>query len=231
MIYNTAFLLTATGTLLVGVVIWRTHIPPPVTIDAAILLDRSQSMQSPCVDLPGTVERVLKILSTRPGSTFSVLVSGDVLSANQPVLLFDNLSVATQRVMRNQKRRLQDESDLIQKITAGCNSQPSPARTPIYLDIQQTLAHLHANDGAFVEKQLFVLSDLHETAEPRLNKALRQPVGARVPSPAPLNNAAINVVICGYAETRDRRHLAPTRIVEVWTRFFSNPDLVRFEPF
>ena len=220
------------GGFLLGFVAWRLQAPAPVPITAGVLIDRSDSMQDPCAALAETTSRILQLSADRNGSTLAVFVTGDLGSANQPVLLASREAPTRQRLLKGSQLLQLEKAAFVDELKKRCAQQPVTRTSPIYAALQDAVNHLRSVAAPAGDRQLFVVSDLRETVEPHIKKALAQPLGSKIKGPlALIDNTAVRVVICGYAQTRDQQARQNERLIEVWNQLFTDPSLVKFEPF
>jgi hypothetical protein len=221
----------ALGVPLLGFVAWRLRTPPLESITAAVLIDRSESMQNPCAALVDTTGRVLQLSADRPNSSLAVFVTGDLASANQPVLLASREAPTRTRLLKGSQLLQLERIAFTDELKRLCVQQPATRISPIYSALKDAVSHLHAVDLPANDRRLFVVSDLRENVDPAITKALAQPLGTKIRDPLPIDNTAVSVVVCGYAQTRDHQSLQNERLIEVWRQLFADPTLVKFEPF
>lgn len=238
---------------LVAFGMWRynkyRHLPPPA--HAVLLRDRSDSGLGSCDNLAAMGRELLASSLFAAGSTIAIMETGDNSTAGEPVLL-DVLEVpVTQRVIEGRSRNAQRQQELLDQIKVRCEEAGQTNQSPIYMAIRRAIEHLRARgcDGRS-NCILYVQSDLEEMSERRIRELLNQtpqPVrrtSSIVPQlPTPINNAGINVRICGLSETvgtvevgSDRRRTftpmhdaqRADRIRQVWEGLFSDPQHVIF---
>ena len=221
----------ALGVPLLGFVAWRLRTPPLESITAAVLIDRSDSMQNPCTSLVDTTGRILRLSADRTGSTLAVFVTGDSASANQSVLLTSKEAPMRTRMLKGSQLLQLERAAFADELKRRCVQQPTTRTSPIYSALKDAVSHLRGGDLRATDRRLFVVSDLRENVDPVITKALSQPLGTKTKGPLPIDNTAVSVTICGYAQTRDHQSLQNERLIEVWKKLFADPTLVRFEPF
>lgn len=221
----------ALGVPLLGFVAWRLRTPPLASITAAVLIDRSDSMQNPCAALADTTGRVLQLSADRAGSTLAVFLTGDPASANQPLLLASRAAPMRTRLLKGSQFLQLARTAFSDELKTLCVQQPTTRTSPIYSALKDAVNHLRAVDLPGSDRRLLVVSDLRENVDPAITKALTQPLGTKIRSPIPIDNTAVSVIVCGYAQTRDHQRLQNERLIEVWSQLFTDPTLVRFEPF
>jgi hypothetical protein len=230
--------------VLLGFVGWRAYQPhtPRVAPNIGVVSDRSRSKLDACRSEGGQVRRALALPGLRKSSTLLVFATGDSSTLGEPVEVARLTGFKAKRAMESPASAESKERTLVRKLVEQCNALPQATITPIFLAIRRATEQLRAigcNPGAC---HLFVQSDLRENVEPAIQRAL----AARRPAatlPAPIDNAGIPVNICGPAETtggadvkegrRGRRFRDAEdadRIMAVWRRLFTAPDLVTFEP-
>jgi len=222
--------LAATG-LLFGFVTWRLQSPRPPEVQAGVLFDRSDSVHEPCIALSGLANEIVQAAAGQDGVTISIFATGDTSTADGPELLLSRHLLVRQRLMKGKQRVAAERQALIAQLQMRCKQESITRRSPIFFGVQESVRHLRAADGVNTERQLFVISDLRETVEPRITRALAQPLGAKPMLPEPINNAGVRITFCGFAQTRDQHHISNERLIEVWSKLFNEPHGVKFQPF
>jgi len=231
--------------VVLGFVGWRAYHPPisGVAPSIGVVGDRSMSMLDACRSEGGQVKRALALPGLTKSSVLFVSTTGDDSTRGEPREVARLAGFKAKRAMESPASAERKERALIRKLVEQCNTLPQATITPIFLAIRRAIEQLRAMGcGAGVGCYLFVQSDLRENVDPAIRRAL----AARRPAatlPAPIANAGIPVNICGPAETtggadaREGRHAGrfhdaedADRIVAVWRRLFTAPDLVTFEP-
>ncbi len=172
-------LYTALGGVLLGFVAWRIQTPQPGVPLSDILVDRSESMQNPCSAMAGLIERQV----TLSRGEFAIFTTGAENSAHEPVLLPSRPAPTQERLIKSKRRLAQDQRAFVRQLQVLCSQQPAALVSPIYLGVQQAVAHLRGAAGQ-VDRQLFVISDLRENFNPRVKRALGQPLGTKAKLPA-----------------------------------------------
>jgi hypothetical protein len=243
MIKNLLIIAAIVATLLIFVG-WRLQTPPPPALQTSILLDVSSSFPSPCMTLEGMVRLAQERSSGHPGSTITVLTSGDAKTAFEPAPLLTQSLSDHQRLMRGKQAVQRDKEAFVAEFVKLCSALPTTKATPLFLDIKHAVEHARPVPGGSVHAQVFVITDLEETKEPQIVRALRQRPGTKSPLPQPINNTNVEITICGYAQTIGetkgedgirRNFTAPRtaqhadRLLEVWQQLFT--DHVTFDSF
>lgn len=216
--------------LLLGFVAWRLQTVPPAVPLVAILVDHSQSVQNPCAALAGAAALAVQ----SPPVELSVFLTGDARSAYAPVLIPSRPVPQGRRLIKGRGRLLADREAVVRDLGEQCGKQSTPLTSPIFLGIQNVVAHLRSASGVG-DRRLVVITDLRENYDPRIAAALVQHLGAKAKLPI-IDNAGVAVSVCGYAQTVEkqghgRRPPQTDRLLEVWQQLFTDPTLVSFKPF
>jgi len=140
-------------------------------------------------------------------------------------------SPARQRIFNGKQHQSEEERAFVQRIEERCRAVSTTRISPIYVGIQDAIEQLRVLQPQVAERLLTVISDLRENVDPRLRKALTQPLGTRSPLPQPVNNVGVTITLCGYAQTRANQSIQADRLIEVWTQLFTDPSRVSFGPF
>jgi hypothetical protein len=227
---------------------WRVHAMRTLRVDHyAVVWDRSLSYGGGCPSLVGPAEAALLNPNVSDRSTISIFVSGASSTAREPRRLASSPIPTSRKVMEGQRARFERQTALLRELQGRCKSIRPTSISPIFLAVKQAIADLRAEgckEGSQCE--LWVSSDLQENGVRAIKERLDGAPHTREPLPAPLENAGINVTLCGFAETaghlvdpsgreirgvvaRDPRR--DDRLQAVWRALFSKPDLVGFEPY
>jgi hypothetical protein len=214
---------------------------------AAVVRDRSESVISGCDCTAALVKRALDSPGIGAGSTVTVTVTGDESTAGEPRLLASLKVPVNRRVLEGRSAALKEREELLESVKTLCEELPQTKTSPIFRAIGRAIEHLRSlGCGPGLECALYVQTDLEETGDGQIRRALTQPTQNKLSLPSPINNDAIDVVISGVAETaglvtgndgKTRQMTKPRdpervdRIRSVWSALFTNPERVRFEPY
>ncbi len=211
--------------------LWRYRKPPLLRAEVVLVYDRSDSMPQDCDSVVALGQRALSLPSVRENSTLTFFATGDQSTHFEPVLVASYSLPVTRLVTEGNKRLADRQQAFLEDLRKRCAALPPTAVSPIVQAINRALAHLTSLGDEKSVRYLIVRSDLEETTDAAVKRALAQ--GASAPTRAPtLDNAGVNIVLCGSAELTgpDYRH-SSERIKEVWTGLFTQPDQLRFEPY
>lgn len=138
------------------------------------------------------------------------------------------------------------ETELLTNIKNRCGEAKPTQVSPIFQAILRGVGHLKSVGSAQDSRYLFIQTDGEETANPQIKKALSQKTTTTPKLPPPIKNDGVHVVFCGLAETvglttdvnnksrrltRTRDPERDARLQQVWSKLFSKPELVSFEPY
>jgi hypothetical protein len=153
----------------------------------------------------------------------------------------------TQKVLEGKSANLRRQEELLSDIQSKCKTIRRTSISPIFLGVRQAIADLRAHECE--ENSLckvFVDSDLEENVESSIKEGLDKRHSTRHFSTEPLDNQGIGVTFCGVAVTtprtmnssgeETRRTLTRDSDREenlrmVWRSLFTQPELVKFEPY
>jgi hypothetical protein len=232
----------------VGFVAWRVYaMRTHETPHYELVEDASASHWGGCESLVGMTEQVLRKNGAASDSTLTVLVLGDQSTANEPWRMGTYSIPTVRKVLEGRSGRLQHEQEILNDISRKCQRLRRTTTSPIFLGVTQAVADLRARGCAATSHcELFVDTDLAENVEPSIRKMLSQNENKRSISPSRVDNAGIDVVLCGIAVTDGRIYDLTAketrksvrsdservyRIQEVWRSLFAEPTIVRFEPY
>jgi hypothetical protein len=221
----------------------RTHETPHYEL----VEDASASHWGGCESLVGMTEQVLQKNGAASDSTLTVLVLGDQSTANEPWRMGTYSIPTVRKVLEGRLGRMRHEQEILNDILRKCQRLRRTTTSPIFLGVTQAVADLRAR-GCAAEShcELFVDSDLAENVELSIRKMLSPNDSKRSISPTRVDNAGIDIVLCGIAVTDGRIYDVTTkgtrksvrsdservyRIQEVWRSLFAEPAIVTFEPY
>ena len=183
----------------------------------------------------------------RVGSTMTLFSTGDTETAAEPIQTSLSALPISRRVQDGRARIERLENEFLSSLQQRCSEAARTNRSPIFLAVKQSVEQLKSQRNSREgEYHLYVHSDLEETANRDIRKALDAQPGAPLKLPQKIDNTGVTVVFYGYAETTgqvtnargQRRQMTRTRtpqsvdrLREVWSALFSQPALVSFVPF
>jgi hypothetical protein len=234
--------------LCAGFVGWRVHVLANYFAPQfAIVVDPSLSHPGGCDSLLGLADQVLHSDGISRDSTLTVFVLGDASTANEPWQLGRYSIPVTRRVLEGKTSNQQRLDELLADIRRKCGTIHRTKVSPIFLGVKQAVADLHAHEcSESTHCRVFVDSDLEENVEAPIKEALDRTGKTKLALPEPLDNHGIEVSFCGLAVTtgrivnppgRETRRTLPRdpgrddRLKQVWRSLFTQPELVRFEPY
>jgi hypothetical protein len=229
-----------------GFVWWRLEAGDP-SAHAAILFDASGSQLRTCDAAKGLAIRAIDFIAHAPSPSLELFVIGDGESANEPRQLPLPLPPSTPKRVLSGRGTADDGSrSLPETVRTHCQELAPTNSSPIYLALRQVVAYVAGQGDSVSRRQVFVRSDLQETVERAIRKALLQPKGSSLDGlPPPIDNRIVAVSICGYAETqgnvrgpksrttytRPRTADSAERLTEVWTALFVRKETLALAPF
>jgi hypothetical protein len=235
-------------TLCAGFVGWRVRVLANHSAPQfEIVEDPSLSHPGGCDSLLGLADQVLHADDISRDSTLTVLVLGDASTAYEPWQLGRYSIPVTRRVLEGKDSNLQRLDELLTDIRHKCGTIHRTNISPIFLGVKQAVADLHANGCKETSLcKVFLDTDLEENVELPIKDALDRKGKTKLALPEPLDNHSIEVSFCGLAvttgrvvnppgkETRRALPRDPGRddwLRQVWRSLFTQPELVRFEPY
>ena len=212
----------------------------------AFIQDPSDSISTDCDRTIALVERALVNPDVGEGSTITMFALGDERTANEPRWLGQFNVPVIKRVIEGQRTASRAKQDLLSNVRARCADVKQTRRSPIFIGLKRGVEHLRAVGAPEDPRYLFIQTDGEEFDNKQIMEALNQRPGARSGLPSAIDNTNVRVTFCGLAETvgeiagsdhrmhhkshaRDEAHA--DRLREVWSRLFSKPELVTFEPY
>jgi hypothetical protein len=208
--------------------------------------DPSDSIQEDCGRMLGLTKRALTMDGTGAGSTITLFALGNSESANEPRLLAELEVPVIRRVIEGQRAATREKEALLANVENKCGGVKETNVSPIFQAVKRGVEHLQSVGSTHDQRYLFVQTDGEETENIKVKRALNLPPGAAAALPAPIPNKDVHVMFCGMAETigetqtdtrkaqqksRQRDERRSDRLREVWSRVFTNPELVTFEPY
>lgn len=220
----------------------RAHIP-----HSLVLYDRSGSAQGTCGSVVSLSLNAMKLPQMQKGSTVTVVITGDELTANEPVTLGSYVVPISDKVFEGKDDAVQKQNEILAEINGRCSQFSAARKSPVFLAMKSSIEQLRSlgcdeKTGCV----LFVKSDLQENAEPEIKAAVGGSRAALTKLPKPIDNRGISVRICGIAETqglvkdkdgtsrqmtKNRSALASDIVRQVWVSLFIDPANVSFSSF
>jgi hypothetical protein len=229
---KTVLLWTLAGSSAISFGVWRYFSPVLPGARVALLYDRSKSAPPGCDSVVALAQRALTLPDLRPGSTLTFFATGTSVTSLEPSLV-RMYPLPVGRLATEAPRRLRERQDTFAKDLRGrCMSLPRASISPLFRAVKEIIAQLRAG-GSNKPTALYLLvrSDLRETADPAIKRALSKSSATRR---ALIDNHGVHISFCGLAETLGSRSDASSgvdHIQAVWTTLFTDPELVTFEPY
>lgn len=211
-----------------------------------IAFDRSESTRSGCDCIARLARRVMSSPGITPQSTLTVLAIGNQATANEPVAVAQYQLPVLRKVIDGRESVNSRQAEILNDLTARCEKVATSDRSPILFTVMRGLEGLHNQGcGSGSACTLFVVSDGEELVDQSLKQAINGQKQQGKDAP-PLDNADIRIIFVGVAETnglmksadhgarqftRPRDLERARRLQEAWRARFTQPDLVRFEPY
>ena len=222
-IISVTLAVTALGT-------WRYLTPPPLTAQVALLNDASRSVNKDCASIVALGSQTLGLPNLRAQSSLTLFATTD----HDPSLIASFNLPADRLTTESDRQQVERRKMFLYQLSASCQTMTPTNTSPIFQSVKQVVAHLQANNNDRSVLYLFIRTDLHETAQPAIRKALSERMGSVDLSitTTPIDNAGVHISFCGYAESSDQEsRVNPDRLVEVWRTVFTHPELVHFDPY
>ena len=222
------WLLSAIAVL--GFCAWRYRQPPALRAQVALLYDRSESMAEGCDAVVSMAEHALTLPHVREGSILSFFATGDKKTGLEPLLVATYDLPVSRRATESDKRMIERQRAFVEDLRKRCTDLPSTNTSPIVQSLKQVAAHLNSLGDDHTVRFLLARTDLLETVELSVKRALGQRLGAPAPVVS-IENTGITMMLCGTAEIKSSGKATPERVKEVWTPLFTRSDLVQFQPY
>jgi hypothetical protein len=227
---------------------WRYQVgarPRPVA-QFGFIQDTSDSIASDCGRMEGLTKRALAMKTTGAGSKITLFAFGTKETANEPRFLGEFEVPVIRRVIEGQRAAAREKQSLLEKVRSSCKELGETKVSPVFQAVKRGVEHMQQTGNSIDERYLFVQTDGEETENPQIKAALKSTKGKLPTLPALIDNKGVHVTFCGIAETigdappekgkpkhrtpmRNQRHSDVLR--EVWTKVFTAPELVTFEPY
>lgn len=227
-------------------VAWRNSVPPLRPGYVAILVDPSDSRQRVCGQVGVIAQRQMNNSAMRRGSTITLFSTGGPASANEPVQHGTFVLPDTRATMGGPEAIATKQQELITSVTSRCMEISETTASPLFQGLKRVVEFLQEQDSRpNAHLTVYALTDGEETEVKEIKKAFDQPKGSAVAIPQ-IDNAGVNVQICGVAETigtvataggkqetktRPRDPQRADREREVWEHAFSQPASVSINPY
>lgn len=212
-----------------------------------IVVDRSRSHQDVCMSVQGIVSNLLHSPDIMHGSTLTVLATGNVETADEPVRIMEGLLPVSQKAIQSDKAKKHKEQGYLNEVLENCQHAAGTSRSPIFIAIKQEILDLQAKGcGHGAHCELEVDTDGEENVEKAIQHRIEGVAGNNAGVPRLLDNTGIAVDFCGVAVTRGKTFDAKghelhqvirrdakreDRIRSTWTSAFTAPGLVTFAPY
>ena len=227
---------------------WRYQVgasPRPVA-QFGFIQDTYDSIASDCGRMEGLTKRALSMKTTGPGSKIVLLAFGTKETANEPRFIGELEIPVIRRVIEGQRAAARQRQSLLEKVRNSCKELGETKVSPVFQAVKRGVEHMQQMGNSIDERYLFVQTDGEETENPEIKAALKSSKGKAPVLPALIDNRGVHVTFCGIAETIGdappqkgkpghrtamRNQHRSDRLREVWTKVFTNPELVTFEPY
>jgi hypothetical protein len=211
-----------------------------------IVVDPSESSGAGCRSVRSIAHHILEEGRAERDSDVTLLATGDQSTANEPRRLGLVQIPTSQRVIEGRVGfaiKLEEFEANLEKLCL----EAAPTKTsPIFLGAKRGADQLRGlgcvnSSGC----EMYVATDGEENAERQIQAALNIEKVDDLSLPEPIDNAAVEVTICGLSETvgtttgngqlrglsRAHDNKRVNRIQVVWSRLFTHPEQLRFIPF
>jgi len=217
-----------------------------VLAQVGIIRDLSDSTPGDCVRVMNLAKRALALPETGGGSTIALLTTGSKFTSNEPQNLVQVTVPEIRLVIEGQRRAEQQKNELLATLQQRCLEAQVTNVSPIFQAVKRGVEYLQNIGSKNDPRYLYVQTDGEETENAQIKKALGQAPGTNSKLPVPIDNRGVRVIFCGGAETvglttgannksyyasKQRSPQRVDRLREVWLSLFTNPELVKFEPF
>jgi hypothetical protein len=238
--------LALTVSMSLSFLFWRHSLPQPPASHIVAVHDRSRSAPDGCTGFTGLVQQALGQVVDGRRATLLLLVTGDKISADEPVeMVVEGSPFRAARSTDAPSAPQRQRALFLQALHSSCERQPATMRSPIYQAAARAVEHVRQRGDERSRRLVAVQTDLEELS----NAAMRRAARAVDPRQALANvsiidNAGVDVMFCGDAETwgasastgdgtltRPRDVDAIRRLRAAWTGVFAEPQRVTFEPF
>ncbi len=239
-----AGILVATG--ISAFLVWRNSVPQVRPGHVAIVVDPSDSRQKVCDQVGEIARRQMNDPAMHRGSTITLFSTGGPASANEPVQRGSFALPDTRGTMAGPEAIATKRQELVTSITARCMEIPETTASPVFQGLKRVVEFLREQDSRpNAHLTVYALTDGEETEVKEIKKAFDQPKGSPIAIPQ-IDNAGVNIQICGVAETigtvavaggkqetktRPRDPQRADREREVWEHAFSQPTSVGINPY
>jgi hypothetical protein len=201
------------------------HTPPPAHI--VDVIDASNSMRPDCLDDTKAIRGAMRSAGVRRGSTLTLIRTGDPSTKQEPQLVFqESIPAGAAMGPFSGGKKAKDVRDaFFARVQSACLGIRQTKRSPVVKAVRRGLAHLKSlgcpHKAGCV---LIVHSDLQDNDE-------LTPANKKSDTAQPLlDNAGINVVLCGFTATVEDGATANTdALLAMWQGLFLEP--VKVAPF
>jgi len=212
---------------------------PTRPVHAVVVIDQSGSVRSIGGAIAGVTEQCTRLPCIQKKSTITFMLTGTPQTADEPLLVGAYPILKSRNVMEGPSRT-NDNEELFQKVGVISNSIANTAPTsPLHLALLRGVQQLRVagcgrgQDAAHC--RLIGITDGEESEEPVIRKALHSNGEFKPPADLIIDNAGIEVQLCGLSQTTGntppRNAIGAARVEAVWKAIFSDPASVSFEPF
>lgn len=241
-------LMVICGAGVMGVGFWRYQVTEKSHPSHAVIVrDRSDSVLNGCDCTIALAKRAFADSHIGDGSTVTVTVTGDSVTANEPKLLSSIKVPLSRQVLEGRDAVVQQRQQILADISTECEKAGQTKVSPIFIAVKRATEHLRSGRcGPDSNCVVYVQSDLEETGDSQIREAIERRAHDKHALPQPINNDGINIVFYAIAETSGDiidangkiRRLTKThdpqrieRIKSVWSSLFTNSERVTFDPY
>jgi hypothetical protein len=227
----------------IGFTHWRYHTAGTFNeyVHFGILIDRSLSPDQKACATTFLHERLAQANFTS-GGTITLLATGDQSTQNEPMLVSSYKLMKSQRVILGKRDNMRQRTKVLNDLEGQLKGLQASEEEPIYLAISRAVERLRKSDERIDSKfYLYVMTDGEESVESKIKRALQARRGEKITLPTPIDNAGIETIFCGLAETGSALSSSKThgnlktseprdidQLRRVWAGLFTHPELVNF---
>jgi hypothetical protein len=247
-----AFRIGAAAVLIVAVVgfiVWRLSVPPFHPGADAIGVDPSdsQALTLACDKVVAIARADMQDPLMGPGARIFLFRMGDASTANDPVLMDTFELPEAPSINGGPEAGTDKQRELETRIRVRCSQIPVTTVSPLFEGAKRMVEFVQQEDPHSTHLKVHFITDGEETEFKAMVAAFNQNPGSPVELPATIDNARVEVQMCGTGETigtiptskgktmtktpaRDPIHAE--RQKEVWTKAFAhradvNPYCIR----
>jgi hypothetical protein len=223
---------------------WRLSASPAPPVVTAVFTDSSGSVVKDCRVESELVRMAITKMRRTPGSTLDFYTIGAAETAYAPVLWrIGHLGFQAPKVLEPGIPDSQKSAEqYLAAVNDSCQQWRESDSSAIFTGLKHVMAQVQSERAPTSPAYVFAHTDLQELVIKSIATALTQPKGSPIRDmPAPIENSGVDVLLCGFAETRtkvhgktytrQRRPDSFERAREVWSAVFTDPERVTFFEF